>query len=79
MNKYLSCCSNLQKRYQNRHIVEFQIAAEEQMKITEIRLAKLFSEKENSISGGDADLVKAAKKSEGTQYIQFFAAAYLKM
>lgn len=34
--------SELKKRYLNRPIVEFDIAAREQMKITEIRLAKLF-------------------------------------
>ncbi|PON56706.1 Transthyretin/hydroxyisourate hydrolase [Parasponia andersonii] len=37
--------SELKKRYPNRPIVEFEIAAEEQMKITELRLAKLFSTK----------------------------------
>ncbi|CAN1139178.1 Uric acid degradation bifunctional protein TTL [Linum perenne] len=33
----------LKKRYENRPIVEFEIAAQEQMKVTELRLAKLFS------------------------------------
>lgn len=40
----------LQKRYPNRPIVEFEIAAQEQMKITELRLAKLFSTKQNTSS-----------------------------
>lgn len=33
----------MQRRYSNRPLVEFEIAAHEQMKITEIRLHKLFS------------------------------------
>ncbi|GER57365.1 5-hydroxyisourate hydrolase [Striga asiatica] len=35
--------AELKRRYQNRPIVEFQIAAQEQMKITELRVSKLFS------------------------------------
>ncbi|XP_051124539.1 uric acid degradation bifunctional protein TTL isoform X2 [Andrographis paniculata] len=35
--------SELKRRYQNRPIAEFEIAAQEQMKITELRLAKLLS------------------------------------
>ncbi|XP_031405992.1 uric acid degradation bifunctional protein TTL isoform X2 [Punica granatum] len=56
--------AELKKRYQNRPIVEFQIAAEEQMKVTELRLAKLFSEKDRVASAGDQDLARVAKKSE---------------
>ncbi|WCJ38755.1 5-hydroxyisourate hydrolase [Euphorbia peplus] len=37
--------SELKKRYQNRPIIELEIAAREQMKITELRLAKLFAAK----------------------------------
>ncbi|KAE9463008.1 hypothetical protein C3L33_05078, partial [Rhododendron williamsianum] len=37
--------AELKKRYQNRPLVEFEIAAGEQMKVTELRLAKLFSTK----------------------------------
>nr|AKF43381.1 transthyretin-like S-allantoin synthase protein [Erodium texanum] len=37
--------AELKKRYPNRPIVEFEIAANEQMKITELRLAKLFDTK----------------------------------
>ncbi|CAN4110527.1 unnamed protein product [Withania somnifera] len=36
--------AELKIRYQNRPIIEFEIAAQEQMKITELRLSKLFSE-----------------------------------
>ncbi|PQQ13952.1 uric acid degradation bifunctional protein TTL isoform X1 [Prunus yedoensis var. nudiflora] len=42
--------TELKKRYPNRPIAEFEIAAQEQMKITELRLAKLFSTKENVTS-----------------------------
>lgn len=42
--------AELKKRYSNRPIVEFEIAAQEQMKITELRLAKLFSTKQNTSS-----------------------------
>ncbi|XP_010273187.1 PREDICTED: uric acid degradation bifunctional protein TTL-like, partial [Nelumbo nucifera] len=35
----------LKKRYPNRPIVEFEIAAQEEMKIIELRLAKLFAAK----------------------------------
>ncbi|PIN01842.1 Transthyretin [Handroanthus impetiginosus] len=35
--------AEIKRRYHNRPIVEFEIAAEEQMKITELRLSKLFS------------------------------------
>ncbi|KAL6513512.1 hypothetical protein OROGR_020998 [Orobanche gracilis] len=35
--------AQMKQRYENRPIVEFEIAAEEQMKITELRLSKLFS------------------------------------
>ncbi|KAL9228792.1 hypothetical protein vseg_004333 [Gypsophila vaccaria] len=40
--------NELKRRYSNRPIVEFEIAAQEQMKITELRLAKLFSEKSST-------------------------------
>ncbi|CAN8253151.1 unnamed protein product [Cochlearia groenlandica] len=42
--------SELKGRYANRPIVEIEIAAKEQMKITELRIAKLFSEKAKSVS-----------------------------
>lgn len=57
----------LQKRYPNRPIVEFEIAAQEQMKITELRLANLFSTKTNaSMSSDQFPVTTAAKKTEGT-------------
>nr|AKF43382.1 transthyretin-like S-allantoin synthase protein [Erodium trifolium] len=42
--------AELKKRYPNRPIVEFEIAANEQMKITELRLAKLFDTKAEASS-----------------------------
>lgn len=54
----------LQRRYTNRPIVEFEIAAQEQMKITELRLAKLFSSRENISSTADKN--STARKAEGT-------------
>ncbi|CAL0324385.1 unnamed protein product [Lupinus luteus] len=56
--------AELKKRYTNRPIVEFEIAAQEQMKITELRLAKLFSSKENIPSTTDKDSIVVAKKAE---------------
>ncbi|XP_009594715.1 uric acid degradation bifunctional protein TTL isoform X1 [Nicotiana tomentosiformis] len=41
----LEILAELKIRYQNRPIIEFEIAAQEQMKITELRLAKLFTDK----------------------------------
>lgn len=54
----------MQRRYTNRPIVEFEIAAQEQMKITEIRLAKLFSSREDVSS--KTGNYSTAKKAEGT-------------
>lgn len=57
--------SELKKRYPNRPIVEFEIAAQEQMKITELRLANLFSTKTNaSMSSDQFPVTTAAKKTE---------------
>ncbi|XP_077237000.1 transthyretin-like protein isoform X2 [Tasmannia lanceolata] len=42
--------AELKKRYPNRPIVELEIAAHEQMKVTELRLAKLFAAKERTTS-----------------------------
>ncbi|CAN1299472.1 Uric acid degradation bifunctional protein TTL [Linum perenne] len=48
----------LKKRYENRPIVEFEIAAQEQMKVTELRLAKLFSTTTRSaVSGCKSTLI----------------------
>ncbi|KAL2478266.1 Uric acid degradation bifunctional protein TTL [Forsythia ovata] len=35
--------AEMKRRYQNRPIVEFEVAAQEQMKVTELRLSKLFT------------------------------------
>ncbi|XP_010453339.2 PREDICTED: uric acid degradation bifunctional protein TTL isoform X2 [Camelina sativa] len=44
----------LKERYENRPIVELEIAATEQMKITELRMAKLFSDKARVVSEADS-------------------------
>ncbi|XP_056161773.1 uric acid degradation bifunctional protein TTL isoform X3 [Syzygium oleosum] len=56
--------AELKRRYSNRPIEEFQIAAEEQMKVTELRLAKLFSAKEHMASTVDQRPAGLAKKAE---------------
>ncbi|XP_028787279.1 uric acid degradation bifunctional protein TTL isoform X3 [Neltuma alba] len=57
--------AELKRRYPNRPLVEFEIAAQEQMKITELRLAKLFSSTENVSSTTDKYPTVVAKKAEG--------------
>ncbi|KAJ6338873.1 hypothetical protein OIU76_008352 [Salix suchowensis] len=56
--------ADLKKRYPNRPIVEFEIAAQEQMKVTELRLVKLFSSKIKSTSKGDQHATVSVKKAE---------------
>ncbi|KAI4356150.1 hypothetical protein L6164_000195 [Bauhinia variegata] len=56
--------AELKRRYSNRPIVEFEIAAQEQMKITELRLAKLFSSKTNISSATNKYTTAGAKKAE---------------
>ncbi|KAL6289660.1 hypothetical protein ACE6H2_007170 [Prunus campanulata] len=56
--------TELKKRYPNRPIAEFEIAAQEQMKITELRLAKLFSTKENVTSTCNKNPTLAKKVEE---------------
>ncbi|XP_023645067.1 uric acid degradation bifunctional protein TTL isoform X2 [Capsella rubella] len=53
----------LKGRYANRPIVELENAAKEQMKITELRMAKLFSDKGSPISTIPQAEVKAPKRS----------------
>ncbi|GAB2275231.1 hypothetical protein Dimus_009992 [Dionaea muscipula] len=53
----------LKRRYTNRPIVEFEIAAQEQMKITELRLSKLFSEKANAAATSYQHHVTATEKA----------------
>ena len=64
----------MQRRYTNRPIVEFEIAAQEQMKITELRLAKLFLSKENDPSTADKDSISVAKVAEGNSlfFVMFY-------
>ncbi|KAJ9177846.1 hypothetical protein P3X46_013011 [Hevea brasiliensis] len=56
--------AELKKRYQNRPIVEFEIAAQEQMKVTELRLGKLFSTKTKPASTGKQHPTVLATKVE---------------
>ena len=60
----------LQRRYLNRPIVEFEIAAHEQMKVTELRLAKLFSTKVKDASISSENTETAAKKAGGTLVLE---------
>lgn len=56
--------SELKRRFSNRPIVEFEIAAQEQMKITELRLQKLFSNIEVSASTQVQSTASNASKAE---------------
>ncbi|KAF2284459.1 hypothetical protein GH714_022012 [Hevea brasiliensis] len=56
--------AELKKRYQNRPIIEFEIAAQEQMKVTELRLGKLFSTKTKPASTGKQHPTALATKVE---------------
>lgn len=63
----------LQRRYTNRPIVEFEIAAQEQMKITELRLAKLFSMEVKAASISNQSTETAARKAGGTFFWKCFS------
>nr|AKF43377.1 transthyretin-like S-allantoin synthase protein [California macrophylla] len=56
--------AELKKRYPNRPIIEFEIAADEQMKVTELRLAKLFATKAEAASAYDQHPMTLEKKAE---------------
>uniref|UniRef100_A0A7N2R2R4 Transthyretin/hydroxyisourate hydrolase domain-containing protein n=1 Tax=Quercus lobata TaxID=97700 RepID=A0A7N2R2R4_QUELO len=56
--------AELKNRYSNRPIVEFEIAAQEQMKVTELRLKKLFTGKAKVSSTSDQYPAVFAKKVE---------------
>ncbi|XP_039135396.1 uric acid degradation bifunctional protein TTL isoform X1 [Dioscorea cayenensis subsp. rotundata] len=57
--------SELKKRYSNRLIVELEIAAQEEMKITELRMAKLFESKARAVPATSTrQSVDPVKKSE---------------
>nr|XP_027106760.1 uric acid degradation bifunctional protein TTL-like isoform X1 [Coffea arabica] len=51
----LEILAEMKKRYVNRPIVELEIAAQEQMKITELRLSKLFSLQKDASSEAKTD------------------------
>ncbi|GAB2215263.1 hypothetical protein Droror1_Dr00019644 [Drosera rotundifolia] len=53
----------LKRRFSNRPIVEFEIAAQEQMKVTEIRLSKLFSDKANTAAPSNQHQATATEKA----------------
>lgn len=57
--------AELKRRISNRPIVEFEIAAQEQMKITELRLQKLFSNIEASNSTQIQSIESGVTKAEG--------------
>ncbi|XP_021291973.1 uric acid degradation bifunctional protein TTL isoform X3 [Herrania umbratica] len=56
--------AELMNRYWNRPIVELEIAAKEQMKITELRLRKLFSAKAEAVSTGSQYSKVVVSKAE---------------
>ncbi|PNY00314.1 uric acid degradation bifunctional protein TTL-like, partial [Trifolium pratense] len=56
--------AEIKKRYTNRPIVELEIASQEQMKITEIRLTKLFTSKKNISSTTDKNTTVARNAEE---------------
>ncbi|XP_045790676.1 uric acid degradation bifunctional protein TTL-like isoform X1 [Trifolium pratense] len=56
--------AEIKKRYTNRPIVELEIASQEQMKITEIRLTKLFTSKKNISSTTDRNTTVARNAEE---------------
>lgn len=73
--RFLFC--SMQKRYPNRPIVEFEIAAQEQMKVTELRLAKLFSSKIKSTSKGNEHATVSVKKAEGGCIFAMFIVGFI--
>ncbi|XP_050237360.1 uric acid degradation bifunctional protein TTL-like isoform X2 [Mercurialis annua] len=54
--------AELKRRYENKPIVELEIAAQEQMRITELRLQKLFSAKSKAVSTSSQCLTEFATK-----------------
>lgn len=56
--------AELKTRYSNRPIVEFEIAAQEQMKITELRLVKLVSERSSAAAATQHQPATAMSKAE---------------
>ena len=62
----------LQRQYPNRPIVELEIAAQEETKITELRLAKLFSTQVKAASISSQNPKTTAKKAGGTFVLEMF-------
>lgn len=62
-----SLLAELKRRYANKPIVEFEIAAQEQMKITELRLAKLFTSKKNISSTTDTNSIAVAQSQRAEE------------
>ncbi|KAL2892631.1 Uric acid degradation bifunctional protein TTL [Bienertia sinuspersici] len=58
--------AELKRRYSNRPVVELEIAAEEQMKVTELRLAKLFTDKASTVATDNQPAVSAKANEEVT-------------
>uniref|UniRef100_A0A803LIL6 Hydroxyisourate hydrolase n=1 Tax=Chenopodium quinoa TaxID=63459 RepID=A0A803LIL6_CHEQI len=57
--------AELKRRYSNRPVVELEIAAQEQMKITELRLAKLFSAKSSTDAATEFQPASVTAKANG--------------
>ncbi|XP_021853848.1 uric acid degradation bifunctional protein TTL isoform X2 [Spinacia oleracea] len=55
--------AELKRRYSNRPVVELEIAAQEQMKITELRLAKLFSAKSSPAAATEYEPASVTAKA----------------
>lgn len=67
-NKLMSLFSDLQRRYPNRPVIEFETAAQEQMKITELRLAKLFSANSSTAAAIGDQPASVAMKAHGNMF-----------
>ncbi|KAH9602128.1 hypothetical protein KSS87_016585, partial [Heliosperma pusillum] len=59
--------NELKRRYSNRPITEFEIAAQEQMKITQLRLAKLFSAQSSTTVAAETTSAVAQAGEKGWQ------------
>ncbi|KAL6964889.1 hypothetical protein U1Q18_035942 [Sarracenia purpurea var. burkii] len=66
--------SELKRRYQNKPLVEFEIAAGEQMKVTELRLAKLFSTKAEGASTTNAQYAADVATKAGEDRVSIIGA-----
>ncbi|PSS11953.1 5-hydroxyisourate hydrolase like isoform 2 [Actinidia chinensis var. chinensis] len=66
--------AELKRRYENRPLVEFEIAAGEQMKITELRLAKLFTAKAEGSSVTNAQYPAYVSSKAGEDRVNIIGA-----